>query len=91
MPDETSADRQPNWRPEQMETDDDRPDEADHARPPITGGLHGGGGPEWNKGSMRRDHEEPVPESTQKESEQGPWGSAEAADRREREVSGSER
>jgi hypothetical protein len=87
MSDDTQNDRQPSWQPEQMETDDGGPESDQPPRPEIDGGLRGGGGPTWNKGSMRRDDESPVPEDSMKESEQGPWGSAEAAERREREVS----
>ena len=87
MSDDTTIDRQPSWQPDQMETDDGESESDRPRRPEVAGGLRGGGGPTWNKGSMRVDDEEPVPESRMKESEEGPWGSAEAAERREREVS----
>ena len=87
MPDDTNIDRQPKWQPEQMETDDHEPRSDRPRRPEVSGGLRGGGGPTWNKGSMRRDDEQPVPESQMKESEEGPWRSAEAAERRDREAS----
>ena len=86
MPDDIKPDRQPNWQPEQMETDDDAHEPDRPSRREISGGLRGGGGPTWNKGSERFDHEEPVPESELKESEEGPWGTADAAERRAREM-----
>jgi len=91
MSDETKTDRQPNWQPEQMETDEGESAADRPRRPEVGGGLRGGGGPTWNKGSMRVDDEEPVPESRMKESQAGPWASADAAERREREMSRNNR
>jgi hypothetical protein len=80
MTDDKNIDRQPNWKPEQMETDDgDRED--DLHRDEISGGLRGGGGPEWNKGSMEFDRQPKIPPSEMEESEEGPWGSADQAER----------
>jgi hypothetical protein len=83
MTDKTNTDREPNWQPEQLETDD-----RDHAKDPdreeIKGGLHGGGGPTWNKGSMEFDDQKKIPNSEMEESEEGPWGSAEQAQRAKR-------
>jgi hypothetical protein len=80
----TKNDRQPNWKPEQMETDD--PGKRDDRDPEeISGGLRGGGGPTWNKGQMEFDRQPKIRESGMKESEEGPWGSAEQAERARRE------
>ena len=78
------TDRQPKWQPEQMETDDPgKRDDRD--REEISGGLRGGGGPTWNKGQMEFDRQSKIRESDMKESEEGPWGSAEQAERARRE------
>ena len=83
MDDRTKTDRQPNWQPEQMETDD-RERSDDRERDEIKGGLHGGGGPTWNKGSMEFDDQKKIPDAEMDESEDGPWGSAEQAERAKR-------
>jgi hypothetical protein len=84
MTDKTNADRQPNWKPDQMETDE--PGRSEERRPEeLKGGLRGGGGPEWNKGQMEFDHQKTVRPSDMKESEEGPWGTAEQAERARRE------
>ena len=80
MTDDKNIDRQPKWQPEQMETDDASGDD-DVERKEISGGLRGGGGPTWNKGQMESDRQPKIPESDMKESEEGPWGSAEQAKR----------
>lgn len=80
-------DRQPNWQPEQMETDDGESSD-DERRDEISGGLRGGGGPTWNKGQMEFDRQQKVRPSDMKESEEGPWGSAEQAERARREERG---
>ena len=80
----TKNDRQPTWKPEQMETDDPgKRDDRD--REEISGGLRGGGGPTWTKGQMEFDHQKTVPPPEMEESEEGPWGSAEQAERAHRE------
>jgi hypothetical protein len=83
MTDKTNTDRQPNWQPEQMETDDTQGNDKPE-REEISGGLRGGGGPEWNKGSMEFDRQTKIPKSEMEESEEGPWGSAEQAERAKR-------
>jgi hypothetical protein len=89
MTNDTKTERQPNWQPEQMETDD--PGSGDDTRrDEISGGLRGGRGPTWNKGSMPFDNQRNVPPSEMKESEKGPWGSADQAERAAREQ-GSDR
>jgi hypothetical protein len=75
---------QPNWQPEQMATDDEDPERDTQEQDELEGGLRGGGGPTWNKGSMEFDEQQRVDPSTMEESEQGPWGSADAAERAER-------
>ena len=84
MPRKTNVNRQPNWKPEQMETDD--PGRADNRRrAEIKGGLRGGGGPTWNKGQMEFDRQKKVAPSDMKESEAGPWGTADQVERARRE------
>jgi hypothetical protein len=83
MTDDKNVDRQPKWQPEQMETDDTEGTEKPQ-RQEISGGLRGGGGPEWNKGSMEFDRQPKIPESEMEESGEGPWGSAEQAERARR-------
>jgi hypothetical protein len=78
------TDQQPKWQPEQMETDEDKRQD-DVKRREIKGGLRGGGGPTWNKGQMEFDRQAKIRESDMKESEGGPWGSAEQAERARRE------
>ena len=87
MNDDKKTDRQPEWQPEQMETDDTEGKEQPE-RKEISGGLRGGGGPEWNKGSMEFDRQPKIRESDMEESEQGPWGSAEQAERAQRQRGG---
>jgi hypothetical protein len=86
-----STDPQPRWQREQMETDDGGERADRRPAEDVRGGLRGGGGPDWNKGSMEFDDQERVPESEMDESEQGPWGSAEAAERARREKERAER
>ena len=43
MSDETKTDRQPNWQPEQMETDEGESAADRPRRPEVGGGLRGGG------------------------------------------------
>jgi hypothetical protein len=81
---ERDSDPQPRWQKEQMEIDDAGEGRDRRPTDEVDGGLRGGGGPDWNKGSMEWDDQERSPESSQRESEQGPWGSAEAADRARR-------
>jgi hypothetical protein len=86
-----SSDPQPTWKREQMEIDDRGEGRDRQSTDDVRGGLRGGGGPSWNKGSMEFDEQKRIRESGMKESEQGPWGSAEAADRARREKKRAER
>jgi hypothetical protein len=88
MTDDKNIDQQPKWQPEQMETDDPGSSD-DRKRDEISGGLRGGGGPTWNKGSMEFDDQTKIPPSDMKESKEGPWGSAEQAERAKREEEGN--
>jgi hypothetical protein len=83
--------KQPSWQPDQMATDDEGPAPDADTPDEIEGGLRGGGGPTWNKGSMEIDEQQRVDPSSMKESQQGPWGSADAAERAEREKSDPDR
>jgi hypothetical protein len=79
--------REPHWSPRQLETDDGGP-EPDRIDPEeTTGGIRGGGGATWNKGSMEFDEQETIPPAEMKESEEGPWGTADQGERSEEERS----
>jgi hypothetical protein len=87
LTDETAVEgdvtREPHWSPRQLETDDGGP-EPDRVDPgEMTGGIRGGGGATWNKGSMEFDEQETIPPAQMKESEKGPWGTADQGERAE--------
>jgi hypothetical protein len=83
---------QPGWSPEQLETANRTPESEEHPEPgEIRGGYRGGAGPDWNKGQMQFDEQERIPPSRMKESELGPWGSADQAEREQAEREAEDR